>query len=307
MNTIGLALGGLYSHYNINKILFKLKNEYPECFYDDIIIDAVFGNFQFCIWDGGRIFPQYIHATLENILDIQDYYNNQLKIPMRFIYTNTQIEEHHLYDRFCNQVTEICENELNEIVVNSPILEEYLMKKYPKYNFISSTTKCILDKEKTKELLNDQKYSLVCLDYNLNYNIDFLKSLTPEEKEKCEFLVNAICDANCKNRKQHYDLNSNFSLTYGKKYNLNFCNVNHDHLYPFETMKDPRNQIDYNTIKNIYAPLGFKHFKLEGRTCSKITYLEMCVNYMVKPQYHTFITALTINLLKFDNIEKENI
>jgi len=42
-------------------------------------------------------------------------------------------------------VTEICENELNEIVINSPILEDYLRDKYPKYKFISSTTKCLTD------------------------------------------------------------------------------------------------------------------------------------------------------------------
>lgn len=283
----GYALNGMYSHYEINKILFKVKELHPECFYDDFYIDAVFGNFQFCIWDGGRIFPTYKHATLEDIEAIKKYYNTDLNIPIRFIYTNTKIEEKHLYDRFCNQVTEICEDEKNEIVVNSPYLEEYLRKTYPKYKFISSTTKCILDKEKTKNLLNNQDYYLICLDYNLNYNIEFLKTLSQLQKDKCEFLVNAICGAGCQNRKKHYDLNSIFSLSYGKKYSLSFCNITVENLYPLE--KDTRNRLTYNMIKNIYVPLGFKHFKLEGRTFNNLSYICSCIDYMVKPEYQTFI------------------
>ena len=142
---IGYALGGMYSHYNVNVALFNMKRDYPECFRDDFTIDAIFGNFQYCLWDGGRIFLHYEHATLEKVKQLQEYYNNQLKVPIRFIYTNTQIEEKHLQDRFCNLVTKLCENDMNEIVVNSPLLEKYLRSEYPRYKYISSTTKCILD------------------------------------------------------------------------------------------------------------------------------------------------------------------
>ena len=284
----GYALGGMYTHYMIHKALFDVKEELPNCFYDDFYIDAIFGNFQFCIWDGGRIFESYTHACLEDIEEIRKYYNETLKVPIRFIYTNTKIEEKHLYDRFSNYVTELCENDMNEIVVNSPYLEEYLRNKYPKYKFVSSTTKCVLDPEKTKELLDNPNYSVVCLDFNQNYKLDFLKSLSDAQKEKCEFLVNAICGAGCQNRKRHYDLNSLCSLTYGKRYSLSFCNISSfGNLYPPEYKN--RNNITYQMIKDTYAPLGFKHFKIEGRTFHNITYLCSCINYMVKPEYHTFI------------------
>jgi hypothetical protein len=69
-NKIGFAIPGLYENFKINKIFIDFKKNYPECFYEDIKIDAVFGNFQFCIWDGGRIFDKYVHATIEQVKEI---------------------------------------------------------------------------------------------------------------------------------------------------------------------------------------------------------------------------------------------
>lgn len=293
----GYALCGMYSHYEIIKILLEYKQKCPECFYDNFHFDAVFGNFQFCVWDGGRIFPTYKHATLEDVIELKHFYNDIHNIPIRFIYTNTKIEPQHLDDRFCNEVTELCENTLNEIVVNSPVLEKYLKENYPSYKYISSTTKCVLDKNKTKELLNNNDYNLVCLDYNLNYNLDFLKSLTQEQKDKTEFLVNAVCHAGCKMRKKHYDLNSIFSLNYGKKYSLSFCSISDYMLYPYNknNLNGTCNRITYEDIKNIYRPLGFKHFKLEGRTFEAPFFIGTCVNYMVKPEFQNFIAQEILN------------
>ena len=40
------------------------------------------------------------------------------------------------------------------------------------------------------------------------------------EKQKTEFLVNPICMPGCPQRKEHYRLNSLFSLTYGQRYSM---------------------------------------------------------------------------------------
>ncbi len=300
-NKIGFAIPGLYENFQVNKILIELKQNRSECFYEDINIDAVYGNFQFCIWDGGRIFPAYYHATLEDIQDIQYFYNIQNNIPMRFIYTNTQIKEEHLYDRFCNLITKLCENDLNEIVVNSPILEEYLRTNYPKYKFISSTTKCLRNKDDANQELNKEYYR-VCLDYNLNYNLDFLKTLTDKQKEKTEFLVNPICGANCQNRKKHYDLNSFYSLNYGKYFNLDFCNILGDTLYPFE--KHQRNELLLNDILTTYKNLGFYNYKIEGRSFSPLQHLCVCSKYLIKPEYQLFFINTVFE--KFKEIENND-
>lgn len=294
------AIPGMYENFITNKVFIYLMKNFPEAFYENVTIDAVFGNFQFCIWDGGRIFSSYSHATKEEIEKIIDFFNEKNNIPIRFIYTNTEIQKEHLSNRFCNFVTELCENELNEIVVNSPILEDYLRDKYPKYKFISSTTKCLKKPEDaSKELAKE--YYLVCLDYNLNHNLNYLNNLTEQEKEKVEFLVNPICGANCLNRKKHYKLNSLYSLSYGKPYQLDFCNIETNTLYPLPPEK--RNTLSIQDIFE-YTKKGFSHYKIEGRTFTNYEYLNNLIMYFVKPEYQLFISSIGFNYI---NKEKDNV
>ena len=69
-------------------------------------------------------------------------------------------------------------NPKNEIVVNSPILEEYIRTNYPNYTLISSTTKCITNLNDVKTEINKEQYKLICLDYNLNHNTKLLNDLS---------------------------------------------------------------------------------------------------------------------------------
>ena len=128
----------------------------------------------------------------------------QNDIPVRFTFTNCLIEEKHLYDRFCNMVLELLQSKDNEVVIANDLLENYIRKNFPDYKIISSTTKCLTNvNDSLKEI--SKNYYQICLDYNLNHNMDFLKTI--EEKEKIEFLINAICPPGCPNRKLHYNLN----------------------------------------------------------------------------------------------------
>ena len=90
-------------------------------------------------------------------------------IPCRFTFTNPLITEEHLNDKFCNDVMRMADNGLNEVIVNSPILEEYIREKYPSYKITSSTCKQIEDFDALSAEL-DKDYSLVVLDYNWNNN-----------------------------------------------------------------------------------------------------------------------------------------
>jgi len=49
------AIPGLYKHYNLNIYFLDLLNKYPEYFVENLKINAIYGNFPFCTWDGGRI------------------------------------------------------------------------------------------------------------------------------------------------------------------------------------------------------------------------------------------------------------
>lgn len=85
---IKYAIPGLYHHYIINIKLLELMKENPEYFYPNIQIEAVYGVFPFCIFDGGRIFDNNEHTSIEEIVNIVTQYH-QYGVASRLVYTNS--------------------------------------------------------------------------------------------------------------------------------------------------------------------------------------------------------------------------
>ncbi len=277
-------LPGFWEHFSLYKIMNEFFDKYPKAKREEAEIYCYYGNFSPCSWDGGRTFSSYNPADLESIQEVLNYYNKILNKKIRFVFTNNILEEKHCFDHYNNIILNLSKNFKNEIVLNSPILEEYLNKNFPEFELISSTTKCLHQTELAKKELNNSKYKFTCLDYNLNHNWSFLNSLTPEEKIKTEFLVNPICNPGCLQRKEHYRLNSLFSLNYGIPYKLKSCEIdsgsicamfNHAHISPEDL---------YTT----YLEQGFHYFKLEGRTWHSSDMAISCADYLIKPEYQTF-------------------
>lgn len=284
---VNFILPGLYEHFNLNFKILELLQSNPEYFMDNVKISAIYGSFQFCIFDGGRNFGDYKHTTREEIEKIVDIYNNYFKVPIRLVFTNPILKREHYTDRFGNVVMELCENDINEIVVNQLEFEDYVREKYPKFQFISSTTKCLNTPSAFKEELASNRYKMICLDYNLNKNKKLLEELTPEERSKCEFLCNAICPPACKQRKEHYKLNGLYHLSYGKPYQMEECQINYNTVHP--AAASSRNNLTPEEIYNFYVPNGYNLFKLEGRTLSTVENVLNYVKYMVKPEYQFYV------------------
>ena len=57
---------------------FNMKEK--RYFYDNVNIYTVYGNFQFCIWDGGRIFFNYTQTSKEEMDFIINTYNKELSL-----------------------------------------------------------------------------------------------------------------------------------------------------------------------------------------------------------------------------------
>lgn len=259
----------------INTYFIENIREHPEWFYDNIQIGAVYGTFPGVAWNGGRAMVGT--TTVEEICDTIIHYWN-LQVPIRFTYTNTLIKEEHLQNSYANIVTGLAENGLNEILVNSPVLEDYLREEYPNYKFLSSTTKCLLNKD---DILNEaDKYYLTVLDYRKNPDLDFLASLP--DKHKYELLINAYCDPNCLFRAQHYDRLSQLQLENSMENGDIECRgLKHSF---FEALNLPT-VIKVDDLYSTYVNLGFSHFKIEGRTINIADILESYLYYMVKPEY----------------------
>lgn len=288
------AIPGMYELSSVNLTLLDLLRSHREYFYDDIDVEIIYGNPQFCIWDGGRIFKEYLHGTQETIRDTINQYNYNFQKPVRFVFTNADLKEQHFSDRFCNMLMELGNNYNNEVVTANDNLRDYLANKYKNYKFVSSTTKCLTKKSELLDELHKDEYKLVCLDYNFNSNLDFLNSLTPEEKAKSELLINPICPPGCKHRKEHYHLNSLFSLNYGQRYHMQHCSIPVDGMF---ASTGNEHLLTYQMLHDIYAPMGFTHFKIEGRTWTQREAVITYVNYMVKPEYHDYVINLILSLV----------
>lgn len=100
---INYAIPGVYSHHLLNFKLLELFQNKPEYFHPNIKIEAVYGVFPFCIFDGGRIFNQLEQCTIEQVTDITRTYNN-FGVSVRLVYTNSQLKPEHYKNHFGNIV-----------------------------------------------------------------------------------------------------------------------------------------------------------------------------------------------------------
>ncbi|MBP1561475.1 MAG: hypothetical protein J6C96_09585 [Oscillospiraceae bacterium] len=279
------------AHFRLNTILLRFLRQKPEYFYDNIKIASVFGTFPGSVWNGGR----FLSGTAEyrSIQGIIKTFND-VGIPLRFTFTNPMLKKEHLGDHYCNWIMREANNGLNEVIVMSPILEEYIRENYPKYPITSSTCKQIEDMDGVNaELKKDYKY--VVLDYNWNNKFDMLEKIDPAERGKCEILVNACCVPHCPQRGAHYrkigedqikfwEFEKN-PLNKNKPFEHNFeCPYSSYKKHMYDTL-DFETRVTPEDIINKYIPMGFNQFKIEGRTDADINLLENYIYYMAKPEY----------------------
>ncbi|MDO5148542.1 MAG: hypothetical protein ACI4KB_00750 [Oscillospiraceae bacterium] len=293
-------------HFKLNMILLEMLNRQPEIFYDGVEIASVYGTFPGSVWNGGRSFSGKIDA--KSVQGILEKFNSR-NIPLRFTFTNPHVGPEHLRDPFCNTCMKMADNGMNEVIVVSPLLEDYIRNKYPNFKITSSTCKQIEDMDKLCEEL-EKDYNLVVLDYNWNNKFEMLEKIP--HKEKCELLVNACCTPNCKRRKEHYDFVGEYQIKITE-------HMKHpDEPFDFRDFECPQmgmalyQTIDYPThispkdIYNRYVPMGYENFKIEGRSVPDINILEAYVYYMIKPEYRDearlfMLLALTRGHKYFNN------
>ncbi len=229
-----------------------------------------------CIWNGGRNtvgMPQLTRKQLESVKEFMEYHG----IPVRFTFTNCLLTEEHTADVYCNLVTDVFCTGNNEIICNSPILEEYLRNKYgDSYRYISSTTKTIADKDRQKEEIAGNYY-LTVLDLSHNKDYEFLASI--EHKHKCELLCNSTCYANCVNRTKHYEETSRNQLEQTEQNTFSECDGG---MCSYARAQTRDHYISPEDINNIYAPMGFNNFKLEGRNAHPLILMDILIDYLIK-------------------------
>ena len=302
-------LPGLFEFYELYKVFLPLFREHREYFYDWCDIGSVYGAPADCIWGGGR--AGFGDDDAKKVLDLMKEYG----ISARLTFSNSLLREEHLLDKKCNtlcklfeeagdtqnesvsdsnmqnkSIKDIQENNVqpkviqNGVIVHSDLLLDYLKKNYPNLYFVSSTTKVLTDFQQFSNEVKRKEFRYVVPDFRLNKSFDRLNTLTQIEKDKVEFLCNECCWFGCKDRKRCYETVSRKNL--GENCPEHHCAApDAEEGYRFsKAMKNP-GFISTEDIRNVYLPMGFSNFKIEGRGLGSALVLEFLLYYMVKKEY----------------------
>ena len=115
-----------------------------------------------------------------------------------------------------------------------------------------------------------------------------MNRLSEKQKDKVEFLCNECCWFGCTDRKKCYETVSRKNL--GEKFKENRCVApDAESGYKFSKAMTNPGFIGIDDIKNIYMPMGFSNFKIEGRSLGSALILEFLLYYMTKPEYQIHV------------------
>lgn len=285
MNKIYFSIPDFWAKHDLNVLLMQLYLNEREKFFDDIIIDSIYGNFP-CIWNGGR-YLRGNPAGLE-MYDIIKEFNN-FGLSIRFTCTNTLLKEPQLQDTIGNQILSLGEYPINSKIKNgvncgNELMNNYVKEKYPNYYTIWSTTIGITNINEINKKSQDQ---LLVLERTISKDFDLLEKII--HKENIELLCCERCRCTPEIRQAHYEnlhrailgeLVPDFICPY-------FQQGQKEYYYP--TINDNPGNISIKEIREKYLPMGFNKFKISGRNESIINLIERYINYLIKDEYRDHV------------------
>ena len=278
-------LPGLFEFYELYRIFLPLFRKHREYFYDWCEIGSIYGAPSDCIWGGGR--TSFGYSDPEDVLDLVREYG----ISARLTFSNSLLREEHLTDKKCNELCKMFEcsqSSQNGVIVHSWLLLNYLQKNYPDLYLISSTTKVLTDFQDFLTEVNREDFRYVVPDFRLNKQFEKLNLMSQHQKNKVEFLCNECCWFGCKDRKTCYESVSRKNL--GEAVPEFHCtSPDGGDGYRFSKAMENPGFISVDDIQNIYMPMGFSNFKIEGRGLGSALILEFLLYYMTKPKYQLHV------------------
>lgn len=278
-------LPGLFEFYELYRVFLPLYFGHREYFYDWCDIGSIYGAPADCIWGGGRV--GLGESGPEEVLALVEEYG----ISARLTFSNSLLKEEHLSDKKCNELCRMFEKSgkvQNGVIVHSDLLLDYLKTNYPGLYYVSSTTKVLTDFQMFLGEVNKDAFKYVVPDFRLNKAFDKLEEMTQSQKDKVEFLCNECCWYGCHDRKSCYENVSRKNL--GEQCPDHQCNApDIKDGYRFsKAMKNP-GFIGIDDITNVYLPMGFSNYKIEGRSLGSALILEFLLYYMTKPEYQIHV------------------
>lgn len=274
-------LPGLFEFYELYRVFLPLYRTHREYFYDWCRIGSIYGAPPDCIWGGGRIGSG--DCTAQEALAL----TREHGVSARLTFSNSLLREEHLTDQKCNALCRLfseSDGPQNGVIVHSELLLRYLRERYPKLYFVSSTTKVLTAFSQLQAELARDEFRFVVPDFRLNRVFDRLNALPEAAKDKVELLCNECCWFGCKERSACYEAVSRKNL--GEAAPEHICAApDAAGGYRFSRAMENPGFIGVEAIRKVYMPMGFSHFKIEGRSLGSALILEFLLHYLTKPEY----------------------
>ena len=274
-------LPGLFEFYELYCAFLPLYRTHREYFYDWCDIESIYGAPTDCVWGGGRVGTG--DCDPRAVLSLTREYG----ISARLTFSNSLLRKEHLDDPKCNALCRAFEQGgrvKNGVIVHSELLLSYLRARYPGLYFVSSTTKVLTEFSQLQREAARDEFRYVVPDFRLNRAFDRLNMLPDAQKNKLEFLVNECCWFRCKDRRACYEAVSRKNL--GEDGPEHRCAApDAAGGYRFSRAMANPGFIGVDDIRDRYLPMGFSHFKIEGRSLGSALILEFLLYYMTKPEY----------------------
>ena len=278
-------LPGLFEFYELYRAFLPLFREHREYFYDWCDIGSIYGAPADCIWGGGRVGSG--EQDPREVLTMMQ----ECGISARLTFSNSLLRKEHLLDKKCNVLCNLFEESeevRNGVIVHSDLLLDYLKMNYPGLYFVSSTTKVLTDFCQFLNEVERDDFRYVVPDFRLNKVFDKWNTLSELQKDKVEFLCNECCWFGCRDRKLCYENVSRKNL--GENCPDHRCNgPDAKDGYRFSKAMTNPGFIGIEEITNVYLPMGFSNFKIEGRGLGSALILEFLLYYMTKPEYQLHV------------------
>ena len=283
MPTAHYHLPGLFEFYDLYRAFLPLYRTHREYFYDWCDIGSLYGAPAGCLWGGGR--AGFGDDDPRKVLALTREYG----ISARLTFSNSLLRQEHLSDRACNALCALfAQQDGNGVIVHSDLLLGYLKQKNPNLYFVSSTTKVLTAFDQLQQELDREDFRFVVPDFRLNKAFDRLNALPQSQKDKVEFLCNECCWFGCQDRKACYETVSRKNL--GEPCPEHLCAApGGGEGYRFSRAMENPGFIGVEDIQNTYLPMGFSHFKIEGRSLGSALILEFLLYYLTKPEYHLHV------------------
>ena len=153
---------------------------------------------------------------------------------------------------------------------------------------VSSTTKVLTDFRDLLQETERKEFSYVVPDFRLNKKLNQLNQMNAHQKTKVEFLCNECCWFGCKDRNVCYETVSRKNL--GEDCQEHICTApGSEDGYLFSKAMENPGFISVTDIRDVYLPMGFFNFKIEGRGLGSALILEFLLYYMTRPEYQIHV------------------